>query len=158
MAVQQTALASVEFQPVGRDISITVRDDVTRKEVARTVRLGSVPQDGRALALALAADELLRYVSPVRYFGRVATRATEIGGQLIRRGEAVLPYFSAANRDPDVYTDPHRFDVGRLMESTPHVAFSSGVHFCAGRAPRPARDDPRLRRAAAAGPAHLARR
>jgi cytochrome P450 len=75
---------------------------------------------------------MLRYVSPVRYFGRVATRDVELRGHTIRANDAVVPYYAAANRDPEIYADPQTFDVERRMDRTPHVAFSYGTHFCAG--------------------------
>ncbi len=56
----EEALADVAFASAERGVSIAIRDVVTRKEVTRTVRVASIPPDGRPLALALAADELLR--------------------------------------------------------------------------------------------------
>jgi cholest-4-en-3-one 26-monooxygenase len=79
-----------------------------------------------------AVEEMLRYVCPVRYFGRVAMRDTELGGQQIKEGDAIFMYFSAANRDPSVYPDPDRLDLTRDLSKAPHLSFASGPHFCAG--------------------------
>ena len=79
-----------------------------------------------------AADEIVRYVSPVNLFRRTPTQDVEIGGQPIKKGEKVVIYYSSANRDESVFTDPDVFDIGR--EPNPHVGFGGGgPHFCLGR-------------------------
>lgn len=78
-----------------------------------------------------AVEEMLRMVSSVMHFKRTATRDTELRGQPIREGEAVCLWYLAANRDPEVFDEPERFDVGR--EPNPHLAFGGGgPHFCLG--------------------------
>jgi nocardicin N-oxygenase len=54
----------------------------------------------------------------------------ELGGQLIRRGEAIQPMVGSANRDPAVFSDPERIDVTR--SPNPHLGFGGGVHRCVG--------------------------
>ncbi|MCD2188837.1 cytochrome P450 [Actinomycetospora soli] len=80
-----------------------------------------------------AVDEILRHDSPVQRTARLARRDTEVEGVPIRRGEIVVTVLGAANRDPAVFTDPERFDVGR-PNARDHVAFSSGIHYCLGAA------------------------
>jgi len=81
--------------------------------------------------LATATEELLRWVSPVIYMRRTATRACELAGQSIAEGDKVVMYYGSANRDPAVFTDPERFDLTR--SPNPHVAFGGGgPHFCLG--------------------------
>ncbi|GAA0960080.1 cytochrome P450 [Actinocorallia libanotica] len=75
-------------------------------------------------------DELVRLVSPVMQFRRTATRDTELGGQPVRAGDKVVMWYNAANRDPAVFTDPHRLDLTR--DPNPHLAFGTGPHFCLG--------------------------
>ena len=77
-----------------------------------------------------AADELLRWVSPVMVFRRTAAAATTIADTAIAAGDKVALYFGAANRDEAVFTDPDRLDLGR--SPNPHVAFGAGPHFCLG--------------------------
>jgi len=55
----------------------------------------------------------------------------EIGGTKILAGQSVLAIIGAANRDPDVFADPHRFDVER-PNAAKHLSFGGGAHFCAG--------------------------
>ncbi len=76
-------------------------------------------------------DEMLRYVSPVMYFRRTATVDTELRGVPIEEGQKVTVWYGAANRDEDVFTDPHAFDVTRSPNE--HIAFGGrGPHYCLG--------------------------
>jgi cytochrome P450 len=84
--------------------------------------------DGR---LDTAIEELLRWVSPVVYMRRTATRATRLGDKEIAEGDKVVMYYGSANRDPRAFTDPDVLDVGRRPNA--HVAFGGGgPHFCLG--------------------------
>jgi cholest-4-en-3-one 26-monooxygenase len=76
-------------------------------------------------------DEMLRFVSPVMYFRRTALTDTELRGVEIREGQKVTVWYGAANRDEDVFSDPHRFDVTRAPNE--HIAFGGrGPHYCLG--------------------------
>jgi cholest-4-en-3-one 26-monooxygenase len=81
--------------------------------------------------LPSAVDEILRFASPVRYFRRTAGEDIELGGAHIRAGEKVTLWYPAGNRDPEVFDDPHRFDITR--SPNPHLAFGGGgAHYCLG--------------------------
>lgn len=80
-----------------------------------------------------AVEEILRYDPPVQLTARVARTDTTVAGTTVRRGELVVIYLAAANRDPAVFPDPHRFDV-RRTNSGKHLSFSGGRHFCLGAA------------------------
>ncbi|HYW27654.1 MAG TPA: cytochrome P450 [Terriglobales bacterium] len=77
-----------------------------------------------------AVEELLRYSPPVQWTGRVATVELELGGRRIAPHQSVVGILAAANRDPEVFADPDRLDIGR--DPNPHVAFGRGIHFCLG--------------------------
>jgi cytochrome P450 len=77
-----------------------------------------------------AIEEMLRWVTPVMYFRRTATRDTELRGTPIKENDKVCVYYTSANRDEDVFPDPFRFDVGRTPNE--HLAFGVGQHFCLG--------------------------
>lgn len=78
-----------------------------------------------------AVDEMLRWGTSITNFRRTATRDTEIRGVPIAAGDKVVIYYASANRDEDVFADPHRFDVGRTPND--HVTFGGGgVHYCLG--------------------------
>jgi cytochrome P450 len=80
--------------------------------------------------MATAADEMIRWVTPVKHFMRNATVPYEIGGVRFAPGDPVLLSYPSANRDEDAYPDPFRFDVGRTPNK--HLAFGFGVHYCLG--------------------------
>lgn len=80
--------------------------------------------------LPSAIEEMLRFWPPVIHFRRTATRDIELGGQTIGIGDKVAVYHVAANRDPAVFTNPHRFDITR--SESEHVSFGFGPHFCIG--------------------------
>ncbi len=79
-----------------------------------------------------AAEEIVRWVSPVNLFRRTAARDTELGGQQIAEGDKVVFFYSSANRDEEVFAAAQEFDIGR--DPNPHVGFGGGgPHFCLGR-------------------------
>ncbi len=80
-----------------------------------------------------AVEEILRLDSPVQLTARVARNDVEVAGMPVKAGELVVIYLAAANRDPSVFGDPHRFDVERPNAGR-HLAFSGGRHFCLGAA------------------------
>ena len=78
-----------------------------------------------------AADEIIRWATPVVNFQRTALIDTELGGQRIKQGDRVVMFYSSANFDEDVFEDPMRFDITR--QNNPHLAFGgSGAHYCLG--------------------------
>jgi len=77
-----------------------------------------------------AVEEMLRYDSPVTNSGRIANRTIDIGGCPVHQGESLSTSLAAANRDPDVYPDPDRFDIER--KDTHHQSFGGGRHLCLG--------------------------
>jgi cytochrome P450 len=84
--------------------------------------------------LGATIDELLRYESPVQMaFVRVAAADLRIGGHPIAPGTIVAALTGAANHDPAVYPDPHRFEIRRSPGRVP-LTFGTGAHFCIGAA------------------------
>ena len=80
--------------------------------------------------LPSAIEEMLRYSPPVIHFRRTATEDIDLGGAKIRKGDKVVVYHAAANRDPRVFEDPDKFDIERNPND--HVTFGAGPHFCLG--------------------------
>lgn len=78
-----------------------------------------------------AVDEILRWDSPVQATLRVAGQDTVVDGRPVPAGRFVSLMLGGANRDPDVFADPHRFDVTR-PNAREHLSFSAGIHFCLG--------------------------
>ncbi|MHC5908438.1 cytochrome P450 [Streptomyces sp. S6] len=79
-----------------------------------------------------AVEELLRFIpnSATAGFTRIATEDLELGGQLIRAGDAVVAELGMANHDATVFEDPYEIDFRR--ERVPHVTFGHGLHHCLG--------------------------
>jgi cytochrome P450 len=77
-----------------------------------------------------AVEELIRYDSPLQLFERTAISDTPIGAVTVAQGQKIAALLGAANRDPEVFADPGRFDVGR--SPNPHLGFGAGIHFCVG--------------------------
>lgn len=79
---------------------------------------------------ATAADEVLRFVSPVVYMMRTATQDYPLQDRIIRAGDRVLLFYASANRDEEVFPDPDELDLAR--RPNPHVALGVGEHACLG--------------------------
>ncbi len=77
-----------------------------------------------------AVEEMLRWANPIHYMRRTATVDTTVHGVDIGVGQKVALYYTAANRDPDVFDHPDRFDVRRHPNH--HLSFGIAEHFCLG--------------------------
>ena len=80
---------------------------------------------------ANAAQEIIRWQSPVTHMRRTAVMDTDLGGQKIAKGEKVVMWYISANRDESVFPDANRFDVTRA-NARRHIAFGHGIHRCVG--------------------------
>lgn len=80
--------------------------------------------------LAPAIEEMLRYDNPVQITYRSAVADAEIQGRLIHRGDLVNTIIGSANRDPQRFSHPNRFDISRSEGR--HLGFGLGIHFCIG--------------------------
>jgi cytochrome P450 len=77
-------------------------------------------------------DEMLRYRAPSQAVYRMARRDVELGGQLIKSGQFVVPLIGSANHDESIFTNPDQFDIRR--QPNPQLGFGHGIHFCLGAA------------------------
>ena len=77
-----------------------------------------------------AVEELLRYDGPVQRTARIPSEDVTIGRHTIAKGEMVMPFIGAADRDPAQFADPDRLDIGRTDNR--HIAFGWGIQFCLG--------------------------
>ena len=78
-----------------------------------------------------AADEIIRWATPVSAFQRTALEDTELAGVSIKKGERVVMSYRSANFDGDVFDAPHDFNI--LRDPNPHVGFGgTGAHYCIG--------------------------
>jgi unspecific monooxygenase len=77
-----------------------------------------------------AIEELMRWDTPLQLFERWVLEDVELHGVAIAKGAELGLIFGSANRDPDVFGDPDRLDIGRAPN--PHLSFGAGIHFCLG--------------------------
>ncbi len=112
--------------------------ETTRNTAAHFIRLMCEHPDQYELLksdldkyLPGAIEEVLRYSPPVIKFRRTVTCDTELGGHKFVKGDKIYLSYPAANRDPTVFVDPHRFDITR-SNARKHLAFGIGPHFCMG--------------------------
>jgi cytochrome P450 len=104
---------------IGNAVVLLLRHPVERKRL----------QDDLGL-LPGAVEECLRFEPPVQLTDRAVVEPVRLGGVLLQRGTIVGALLAAANRDPDRFPDPDRFDVGRTENR--HVSFGLGNHYCLG--------------------------
>jgi cytochrome P450 len=116
---------------------IVAGNETTRQAIALgTLALAQNPDEFARLRehrelVPSAVEEMLRYSSPVWFFRRTATVDTQLRGVDIAAGDRVTVWFAAANRDPEHYPDPHRFDVSRNPSDA--LTFGrGGPHHCLG--------------------------
>ncbi len=78
-----------------------------------------------------AADEIIRWATPVSAFQRTANEDVELGGVQIKKGQRAVMSYRSANFDDEVFEDPHAFNI--LRDPNPHVGFGgTGAHYCIG--------------------------
>lgn len=82
------------------------------------------------IPLTKAIDEVIRFETPLQMTKRVATKDMTINDIAVSEGEQILLCLGAANRDPQIFNEPERFDVSR--QDSPHVGFGYGLHLCLG--------------------------
>ena len=94
-------------------------------------QLALLQSDPSLLTRGTAADELIRYVSPVKHFIRTCQAPFTVRDVTFEPGDITLLSYASANRDDDVFPDPFRLDVTRANAAS-HLAFGFGRHFCLG--------------------------
>ena len=115
---------------------VTAGNDTTRTLISSgTEQLIRHPEQMAALRddpdlISSAVEEMLRFCNPVHYMRRTATSDTELGAKQIKAGDKVAVYYTSANRDEAVFSDPQIFDIRR--SPNPHLSFGIGSHFCLG--------------------------
>lgn len=130
-------LTREEFAEIGAMILRAGHDTTTNMIGVGTLLL--LTHDDLRAALAAdpakmdgAIEEMLRYVSPVQFSPRrVAKVDVEIGGVTVRQGEGLFLSLPAANRDPHLFANPDRLDIGR--DNAQHLTFGYGIHQCLGQ-------------------------
>jgi len=112
-------------------------NDTTRNSLSGTMRLLTQFPDQKKIVqedvslIPKMLQESLRMTSPVMHMRRTTLQETELRGQRIGKDEKVILWYGAANRDPEVFPDPDKFDILR-DNAAKHLAFGHGAHKCLG--------------------------
>jgi cholest-4-en-3-one 26-monooxygenase len=128
-------LTDMEFQSFFLLLAIA-GNETTRTVTSQGMRLLSANPDAQRRIvedmsqLPHGVEEILRYNPAVMHFRRTATEDINLRGKQIRKGDKVVVWYPSANRDEEIYTDPHTFNVDRWPND--HLAFGVGEHFCLG--------------------------
>jgi methyl-branched lipid omega-hydroxylase len=112
-------------------------NETTRNAISQGILALSQHPEQRARWMAdpsidkTAVEEIVRWTSPITWMRRTATQDGEVNGHRFSAGDKFLLFYAAANRDPELFADPHVFDLTR--DPNPHVGFGGhGPHFCLG--------------------------
>jgi len=133
--VDGTPMTDIEFGSFFVQL-VTAGNDTTKTMLSSGLHaLLDHPQQLEALRadpglIPGAVEEILRWANPLHYFRRTVTEPTELRGVSIEPGDKVAMMYTSANRDDEVFADPHRFDVRR--DPNPHLSFGIAEHFCLG--------------------------
>ena len=119
---------SIGLLIAGFETTIGLIGNGVRALIRHPDELGKLREDPSLIATAV--DECLRYDGPIPMTVRILHAPATFGGIELPTDTIVWPQLAAANRDPEVFPDPDRFDVGRTPNE--HLAFGGGAHFCLG--------------------------
>ena len=117
---------------------IIAGNETTRNSISGTIKLLTENPDQKEKLinnmelLPNMVNEAIRLISPVIYMRRTTTEETQVGEQKIGPQEKVVLYYGAANRDPDIFINPDKFDIER-DNAKKHLAFGYGRHLCLGK-------------------------
>jgi cytochrome P450 len=132
----EEALTTTELLSAAYHLVMAGFDTTVNLIASGTLALLTYPEEMARLRqdpslLPAAVDELLRFTNPVNHVTtRFTTEDVPIADMVIPAGEPVLIATSSANRDPAQFPDPDRLDLGR--DTSGHVAFGYGIHYCLG--------------------------
>ena len=113
----------------GHETTINLICNGTRAFIDHPDQWALFKQDPAGL-MKTATEECLRYDSPVKSIQRIAAEDVEMRGNVLKKDDRIRWFISAANRDPEKFEEPEKFDITRYPNL--HVAFGSGIHHCLG--------------------------
>jgi cytochrome P450 len=128
LSEDELVATAVLLQMAGHEASVNVVGNGTHALLTHPGELARLRADPGLVPSAV--EELIRYDSPLQLFERTATAPVTIGPVTVEPGQRIAALLGAANRDPAVFADPDRLDLGR--SPNPHLGFGAGIHFCLG--------------------------
>ena len=128
LSEDELVATAVLLQMAGHEASVNVVGNGTYALLTHPAELARLRADPSLVEDAV--EELIRDDSPLQLFERTATIPVAIAGVTVAPGQKVAALLGAANRDPAVFPEPDRLDLGR--SPNPHLGFGAGIHFCLG--------------------------
>ena len=128
LSEDELVATAVLLQMAGHEASVNVVGNGVLALLRHPDQLARLRADPSLLESAV--EELIRYDSPLQLFERTAKQDVPVAGVTVRAGQKIAALLGAANRDPAVFADPDRLDVGRAVN--PHLGFGAGIHYCLG--------------------------
>lgn len=119
---------AILFLNAGHEAVVNVTGNGMLALLRHPDQLRAVRDDPQLLQGAI--EEMMRYDTPLQFFERTVLEDMTYAGNAWSKGTRLCLYYAAANRDPEVFADPDRFDVRR--HPNPHLAFGLGLHYCIG--------------------------
>ncbi|MQA26012.1 MAG: cytochrome P450 [Micromonosporaceae bacterium] len=130
LTVDELVSSSIILLVAGHETSASIAGNAILTLLRNPAELNLLRDDPDLWPLAF--EELLRYDPPAQLITRAASVDIEVGGRQLQENDIVVSVIAAANRDPEVFTDPDRLDLRRTPN--PHIAFGHGPHYCLGTA------------------------
>lgn len=132
----ETPLDDAEILSIAQQLMVAGNETTTHSLAGGVVHLAQNPEAqalvrGDLKLVGNMVEEVLRLDTPTAGMWRVVKRDCELGGHGFKAGEMVMLRYAAANRDPERFPDPDRFDPARTNART-HLAFGKGIHMCVG--------------------------
>ena len=132
----ETPLDIAEILSIAQQLMVAGNETTTHSLTGGIVHLAQNPEAqalvrGDLKLVGNMVEEVLRLDTPTAGMWRVVKRDCELGGHSFKAGEMVMLRYAAANRDPERFPDPDRFDPARTNART-HLAFGKGIHMCVG--------------------------
>ena len=128
LSVDELLATCILLLVAGHETTVNLIGNGTLALLRHPDQLQRLREDPRLISSAV--EELLRYDGPVQRTARIPSEDVTIGGRTIPKGELVMPFIGAADRDPVQFPEPDRLDIGRTENR--HLAFGWGIHFCLG--------------------------
>ena len=128
LSADEVVAISILLLNAGHEATVNVIGAGTQALAAHPEQLKLLPMEPEQLNGA--ADELVRYDTPLSMFARTAFSDIDLDGVIVPAGQRVGLLLGAANRDPGAFERPDELDVTRT--DNPHVGFGAGIHYCLG--------------------------
>ena len=127
---EETVGMATMFFIAGSETTFALIGNALRLLAEHRDALAALRRDPSPQTIEAVVEEVIRFDSPVQYLARTLRATTLLHDTELQEGDRLILIWAAANRDPECWTEPDRFDIGRPLQR--HVGFGEGIHFCIG--------------------------